>query len=298
MVSDRPIQRAFDGSTPAFRALRAWGWDDLLNLGYFPVHELPMLAFGMAHFQRRLARNAIALLDPRPGETVLDVGCGRGWSSRQIASRGARTVGIDRIEEHIEVARERFGHGAALRYEVADATDLASRSGELNLEEESVSGVLCLEAAFQFGAEGRRAFLADTFRLLEPGGRLVLVDFVWIDDHPERIGELDRDGHVRETWQFDEFEPLERYRSTAKALGFVEGEFLDWSTPVINRFCTLCGLLTSLSRNRALRYLLCRLRPGLATLAPADWAVLTEVIRAHDRVRQSSRYMAMVLEKP
>jgi ubiquinone/menaquinone biosynthesis C-methylase UbiE len=298
MVSDRPIQRAFDGSTPAFRALRAWGWDELLNLGYFRVHELPLLAFGMAHFQRRLSLNAIALLDPRPGETVLDVGCGRGWSSRQIASRGARTVGLDRLEEHVEHARERYGNGEGLRYEVGDATRLAGRVAELGLEEESVSGVLCLEAAFQFGAAGRQAFLADSFRVLEPGGRLVLVDFTWTDDRPERIAELDCDRHVRDTWQFEEFEPLERYRSTAKALGFVEGALLDWSAPVINRFCTLCTVLTTLARFRVSRYLLCRLRPGLLTLAPSDWAVFADIVRAHDRVRESSRYMAMVLEKP
>jgi SAM-dependent methyltransferase len=48
------------------------------------------------------------LLDPQPGERVLDLGCGSAELSAQIASRGARVVGVDSSAEMLARARERF----------------------------------------------------------------------------------------------------------------------------------------------------------------------------------------------
>jgi trans-aconitate methyltransferase len=48
------------------------------------------------------------LLDPRPGERVLDLGCGSGELTAQIAARGAHVVGVDSSAEMLGRARERF----------------------------------------------------------------------------------------------------------------------------------------------------------------------------------------------
>src|SRR4051794_6707697 len=47
------------------------------------------------------------LLAIRPGETVLDAGCGNGVFSRRLASLGARVVGTDVSERFLERARAR-----------------------------------------------------------------------------------------------------------------------------------------------------------------------------------------------
>ena len=44
---------------------------------------------------------ALDLLDPQPGERILDVGCGDGTLTRKIVERGATVVGIDNSPEMI-----------------------------------------------------------------------------------------------------------------------------------------------------------------------------------------------------
>jgi 2-polyprenyl-3-methyl-5-hydroxy-6-metoxy-1,4-benzoquinol methylase len=45
------------------------------------------------------------LLAPRPGERVLDLGCGTGHLTARIAETGADVVGIDASAEMVEQAR-------------------------------------------------------------------------------------------------------------------------------------------------------------------------------------------------
>jgi len=58
---------------------------------------------------------------------------------------------------------------------------------------------------------------------------------------------------------------------------------------------------TALARSGSippLRWLLGRLRPGLRRIRPEEWAFLVQLMRAHDRVRRASRYVAFRFEKP
>lgn len=48
------------------------------------------------------------LLDPQPDERVLDLGCGSGELTAEIAARGARVTGVDSSAEMVARARERF----------------------------------------------------------------------------------------------------------------------------------------------------------------------------------------------
>jgi SAM-dependent methyltransferase len=298
-VSDeQTIRGAYDGSSVAFRALEAWGWGELVNLGYYPLAALPALAFGMAPFQRRLVARALDLLAPAPGERVLDAGCGRGGTTARIAARGADAVGLDLLPENVAEAQVRFGADPRVRFAVADVTRLPQRSGGIDLGDGSFDAALCLEAAFHFGAKGRRAFLEETWRVLRPGGRLALVDFVWSDSEPERIELLDPKRIVRDTWRFTEFEPLERYRATARELGFRERALRDWSGPVIGRFQWIASFLARTGNTRAGRALWCAVRPGLTRIRPEEWGELVELMRAHGEVQRESRYVALLLEKP
>ncbi|MBA3527088.1 MAG: methyltransferase domain-containing protein [Pseudomonadota bacterium] len=70
-------------------------------------------------FVAELGAAALDLLDPQPGEHILDIGCGDGALSEKIVQRGAAVVGIDNSISMIGAAKAR---GLDARY--MDAADL------------------------------------------------------------------------------------------------------------------------------------------------------------------------------
>ncbi len=73
-------------------------------------------------FVWKMAAGLLDLLDAKPGERILDLGCGTGHLTGQIAATGAEVVGIDRSPDMIQQAREKY---PALRFEVMDARELS-----------------------------------------------------------------------------------------------------------------------------------------------------------------------------
>jgi len=65
----------------------------------------------------------IPLLDPRPGERILDLGCGTGQLTAKIAESGAQVLGIDSSPEMIGQARQNYPY---LHFRLADATHYTS----------------------------------------------------------------------------------------------------------------------------------------------------------------------------
>lgn len=57
-------------------------------------------------FVSEAARDMIDLLDPQPGERILDLGCGTGHLTAEIADQGADVVGLDNAEDMLREARE------------------------------------------------------------------------------------------------------------------------------------------------------------------------------------------------
>jgi len=69
--------------------------------------------------------HCVRRLDPRPGERILDLATGTGWTSRLLAARGAQVTGVDIATDLIDAAKT-IGQssGLAIDYEIADAEDL------------------------------------------------------------------------------------------------------------------------------------------------------------------------------
>jgi trans-aconitate methyltransferase len=83
-------------------------------------------AWNPAHYDRsysfvwKCGEEMVSLLDPKPGERVLDVGSGTGHLTADIARRGAEVTGIDSSAEMVGRARLTYPD---LRFEVADAAE-------------------------------------------------------------------------------------------------------------------------------------------------------------------------------
>jgi SAM-dependent methyltransferase len=126
-----------------------------------------------------------------PGDTLLDLACGRGGYGLEIASRtGAHLVGVDFSAEAVRQAAEqaeRLGRPADFR-----TGDLAATG----LDPHSVTGVLCVDA-IQF-AEQPAAAYEEMRRVLVPGGRAVLTCWEPVDPAdaglPDRLRAVDLRG--------------------------------------------------------------------------------------------------------
>lgn len=72
-------------------------------------------------FVSKFGNNLVELLDPKPGETILDLGCGTGDLTNTIHNFGAETLGIDKSENMVRQAFNKYPH---LKFLVQDATSL------------------------------------------------------------------------------------------------------------------------------------------------------------------------------
>ena len=75
---------------------------------------------GEHSFVYEYGEDLIDLLEPQPGERILDLGCGTGHLTDRIAGSGADAIGVDTAAEMIEIARStypdcRFVRGDARR---------------------------------------------------------------------------------------------------------------------------------------------------------------------------------------
>lgn len=75
-------------------------------------------------FVWKYGSDVVSLLDPQGGERILDLGCGTGHLTAQIAESGAHVTGVDRSAEMVAAARLAYPN---LKFEISDATKLAYR---------------------------------------------------------------------------------------------------------------------------------------------------------------------------
>jgi MPBQ/MSBQ methyltransferase len=272
--------------------LTASGWGPLLNLGYFELKQLPSLIGGLNQFQRYLVKKSVELLNPQPNESILDLACGNGWTTQFIAQHGSKTTGLDLCELHIKSAQSSFGKAGNISFIQGDATHLDDVATP-----NSVDKIHCLEAAFHFGPEGRRALLNSAFRVLKPGGTFVLVDITWRTNYPEQIDDIDPGNGFRKTWQMELFEPFERYTKNARAIGFVERQILDWTRPVM-RILDVAALAIYLGQYSPTRKALEIARSEYSTITEDEWKLLLGELRLSRRVLAQSRYAAYIFTKP
>src|SRR3954451_3329949 len=116
--------------------------------------------------------HAVLRLNPQPGERILDLATGTGWTSRLLAERGALTVGGELGQGLIEFASERAkAEGLDIVYRVGDAESLPFENGEFD-------GVIST-CGVMFATRPDAA-ASELARVTRKGGRIALT--TWLPD--------------------------------------------------------------------------------------------------------------------
>jgi ubiquinone/menaquinone biosynthesis C-methylase UbiE len=111
--------------------------------------------------------HCVRRLDPKPGERVLDLATGTGWTARLLAHRGAKVTGVDIAADLIEAARSIASTcGPAVDYEIGDAERLRFADASFDAVV-STFGVMF--------ASKPEAAAQEIARVCRKGGRIALV---------------------------------------------------------------------------------------------------------------------------
>lgn len=127
-----------------------------------------------------IAEQTIRLMGLKPGDRVLDLGCGTGWATRILArmvadgSKGAgQVVGLDVSDEMIRRARAQSREFENVMYVWGTAT-------EIPWQEDFFDKILSIESFYYYADQDKA--LDELFRVLAPGGNLFILINLYKDN--------------------------------------------------------------------------------------------------------------------
>jgi SAM-dependent methyltransferase len=166
--------------------------------------------------------NPVALASLKEGETVLDLGSGAGFdcflAAKKVGKSG-RIIGVDMTPEMLEKARENAGK--------TDHDNVEFRLGEIEHlpAADNLVDVVISNCVINLSIDKKQVF-KEAFRVLKPGGRLMVSDLVLYKKLPDFVKESKKAyaGCVAGALLKDD------YLQAVKAAGFTDVKILDEKT--------------------------------------------------------------------
>nr|BBC27539.1 methyltransferase [Streptomyces sp. RI18] len=213
------VRNVYDGFGRIYRTV----WGPNIHYGYWENDADDSSVEEATH---RLTDLMISGLAARADQRVLDIGCGIGNPAlRLVRACDVDVVGISVSHDQVARATERAteaGLADRATFQFADAMDMPFPDG-------SFDAAWALESMWHMPDRGH--VLAETARVLRPGGRLAIADVIQRGPvGPEAQVVLD---HIRENYAVRSLGTVDEYRTTLAANGFVDVEIRDITDNVI-----------------------------------------------------------------
>jgi ubiquinone/menaquinone biosynthesis C-methylase UbiE len=117
---------------------------------------------------RGLREVGIRMYPLKPGQKILDVGCGTGVYLDLYRKYGCALYGVDTSRSMLDVAKARLGEDAELR--LSDAKKIPYENDTFDL-------VLCMLVLHEIDPTTRMSVITEMMRVLKTDGRILLIDF-------------------------------------------------------------------------------------------------------------------------
>ncbi|WP_329241839.1 methyltransferase domain-containing protein [Actinoallomurus sp. NBC_01490] len=215
------VAALYDGVAQVVAA--TWGPD--LHFGYWDDDND---ASTVEEATNRLTDMVMEGVAPRPGQHILDIGCGIGnpamrlLNAHKVSVHGITVSQVQVAEATARAGREGMSDRATFQY--ADAADMP-------FVDASFDAAWAIESMAHM--DDCERMLSETARVLRPGGRLAIVDVIRRDPvAPERQGDVDA---ICRLFALHTLETVDRYEQWLKAQGFVDVRVRDIGDHVMPR---------------------------------------------------------------
>ena len=144
-----------------------------------------------ARWRDPIQKGSFEALELKPGDRLLDVGCGTGAASRRAAAVAGSVVGADLSSEMLKEARQ-------LARGIDNVTFVQADAEALPLEDASFTAIVCTNSFHHY--PNPAAAIGEMARVLAPGGRLLVGDpcaDVWTVRVADLFLKRMEPGHIR-----------------------------------------------------------------------------------------------------